>query len=63
MDVLPMLADPNSIFAGSPMAELIVNDPVKAVNMVIASLISGVPNKEFIDPKSTTYKTFYSLAA
>ena len=50
LDVLPMLVDPNSIFAGSSMAKLLTEDPIKAVNMVIGSLISGVPNKELVDP-------------
>lgn len=51
LDVLPMLVDPNSIFAGSALSKLIIEEPVKAVNMVIGSLISGVPNKELVDPE------------
>lgn len=50
LDVLPMLVDPNSIFAGSSMAKLLAEDPVKAVNMVIGSLISGIPSKELVEP-------------
>ncbi len=51
LDVLPMLVDSNSAFAGSAMSKLLINDPVQAVNMVIASLITGVPNKELVEPK------------
>jgi hypothetical protein len=51
LDVLPMLVDPKSPLSGSAMAELLTDNPVQAVNMVIASLISGVPDKELIEPK------------
>jgi len=51
LDVLPMLVDPNSIFAGSSMSKLLTEDPIKAVNMVIGSLISGVPYEELVDPE------------
>jgi hypothetical protein len=50
LGVLPMLVDPNSALSGSAMAELLTDNPVQAVNMVIASLISGVPNKELVKP-------------
>jgi len=51
LDVLPQLVDPKSPLAGSAMAKLLSDDPIKAVNMVIGSLISGVPDKELVDPK------------
>jgi hypothetical protein len=50
LDVLPMLVKPGSALSGSTMAKLLADDPVKAVNVIIGSLISGVPNSELIEP-------------
>lgn len=51
LNVLPSMIDPNSPLSKSDMAKLLRDNPVKAVNLILGSLISSAPIEELVDPK------------